>query len=293
MRAGERSCSGPSARPTEARIALSSEGPRPRDGVRRPPPTLPPLKRARRRGAGARRAQGGRRQGDRRAPRGPFGPVFGPLTYRPIREGRARNDLPSPRIHRIASPETYRPDRGVPAVHTQIRIRSRSGKDDRRWRTSPCAPPGASCTREQTRIERPTRKADRAGVGRRAKRIRRATLTRYTPARCLVAVESSSSPSKPNTCPACRRSVIWARFESRPGRATIIPVETCAEGAGDLSLVAPMFPAPGGMLEAQSVTNLRTRYRNHRDHCRSTAPARAAGLDGPFTTTGRRKERPA
>ena len=109
-----------------------------------------------------------------------------------------------------------------------------------------------------------------------------------------MAVETSSKPSRPNTCPSCRRSVIWARFESRPGRATIIPVETCAEGQGDLSLVAPMFAEPGGLMEAQSVTNLRTRYRNHRDHCKATAPARAAGLGGPFTSAGfKRKERPA
>lgn len=102
-----------------------------------------------------------------------------------------------------------------------------------------------------------------------------------------MSVETSSDPFRPNTCPDCRRSVIWAKLGPR-----FVAIETCADGAGDLALVQPLFSPPGEMMEAQPVGN-GTRYRQHRGHCPKgggPSPAGGAFSGGSFT---RKKRGPA
>jgi hypothetical protein len=85
--------------------------------------------------------------------------------------------------------------------------------------------------------------------------------------------------------------VIWAR-QKVGSRATLIAVETCQEGQGDLALSVPMFEPPGAFV-AEKVGN-RTKYRGHRDHCPAAEKGRAVLCGGAFSAGGgRRKERPA
>lgn len=101
--------------------------------------------------------------------------------------------------------------------------------------------------------------------------------------------ETSSDSFRPKACPACRKAVIWARFKDG-NLATLIPVETCAPGKGDIALSQVMFGKPGDMMEAQQVDGVRTKYRSHRDHC---PKGRTAALGGSFSGGQQRKERPA
>lgn len=85
-----------------------------------------------------------------------------------------------------------------------------------------------------------------------------------------MASEIATLPIRPDTCPMCRRAVIWGRIEQGGGRVTLVPIETCAEGRGNVALSPGMFAAPGELLFVSVVSN-GTRYRMHRQHCTGTA----------------------
>ncbi len=91
-----------------------------------------------------------------------------------------------------------------------------------------------------------------------------------------MATENISDSFRPNTCPACRRTVIWARLGSK-----LIPVETCKPGAGNIGLSWGLFAKPNESPTAELLTT-RSRYRSHREHC-ADRKGRAAGGAGPFS----------
>ena len=81
--------------------------------------------------------------------------------------------------------------------------------------------------------------------------------------------------------------MIWARIETGPSTAVLVPVETCAEGAGDLALDPELFAKPGELVAAHR-TQQRTRYRSHRDHCPARMVKGKGKPRGPYSFTSGR-----
>jgi hypothetical protein len=97
-------------------------------------------------------------------------------------------------------------------------------------------------------------------------------------------IETSSDHFRPNTCQACRRPVIWAKLGTK-----LIPVETCAAGAGNIGLCWGLFAKPNEAPTAELVATS-SRYRSHREHCADRERSGAAG--GAFSGPSfRRKKR--
>ena len=64
-------------------------------------------------------------------------------------------------------------------------------------------------------------------------------------------------------------------MRTRPsGRAAPIPIERCADGAGNIAFALQLLGGGSGAPVAEIVT-IGTSYRSHRDHC-AGAPAPAA-----------------
>ncbi len=68
---------------------------------------------------------------------------------------------------------------------------------------------------------------------------------------------------------------------------TLVPIESCAKGRGNVALSAGMFAAAGDLPFVSVVSN-GTRYRLHRQHCRGTA----AGAPSFSAVAFKRKARP-
>lgn len=102
-------------------------------------------------------------------------------------------------------------------------------------------------------------------------------------------IGDSAPTFHPNTCPTCRRAVIWAKF-----RSTLIPVETCADGAGNIGLSTGLFAAPNESPTAEIVATA-TRYREHRAHCPGQKGRGGGAAGGAFSgqSFSRKKRGPA
>jgi len=75
---------------------------------------------------------------------------------------------------------------------------------------------------------------------------------------------------RPNTCPYCRRPVIWARVKGprRGGKRFHVPfpIERCAPGTGNYALSVGFF-FQEGVAQLAELVAIGTSYRSHRDNC--------------------------